>query len=169
MSRITETLQDIFEEIVIVTNTPEEFKKFDNYTIVTDQFINAGPLGGIHAALKASSKEALFVFAGDMPLLDKKYIIRQIDYYNSHKCDILVPRIKSYIEPLHAIYNLSLIKVLEEYLTRDHDNAVRAFFKVVNVRYMQLEDTEETKNAFMNVNSPDEISIIEKILLLIIR
>ena len=169
MSRITETLQDIFEEIVIVTNTPEEFKKFDNYTIVTDQFINAGPLGGIHAALKASSKEALFVFAGDMPLLDKKYIIRQIDYYNSHKCDILVPRIKSYIEPLHAIYNLSLIKVLEEYLTRDHDNAVRAFFKVVNVRYMQLEDTEETKNAFMNVNSPDDISIIEKILLLIIR
>lgn len=163
ISRIIDTISEIFGEIIIVTNTPEEFKELNNYKIVSDQFINVGPLGGIHAALKASSNEALFVFAGDMPLLDKKYIIRQIDFYNKCKCDILVPRINEYIEPLHSIYNISLIKTLEEYLTGEHDYAVRDFFKRMSVSYLHLEDSEETKNAFTNINSPSDISNVRKI------
>lgn len=164
MSRIIDTIKDIFDEIIIVTNTPEEFKEYINYKIVSDQILKAGPLGGIHAAIKTSSKEALFVFAGDMPLLDKKAIIRQIEFYNSHKCDILIPRINTYIEPLHAIYNISIIETLEDYLTGDHDYAVRKFYKRQNVRYMQLKGSEEISNAFININSPADIPIAEKIL-----
>ncbi|MDP3001830.1 MAG: molybdenum cofactor guanylyltransferase [Bacteroidales bacterium] len=164
MSRIIDTIKDIFDEIIIVTNTPEEFKEYINYQIVNDQILKAGPLGGIHAAIKTSSKEALFVFAGDMPLLDKKVIIRQIEFYKSHKCDILIPRINTYIEPLHAIYNISIIETLEDYLTGDHDYAVRKFYKRQNVRYMQLKGSEEINNAFININSPADIPIAEKIL-----
>lgn len=164
ISRIIDTIKDIFDEIIIVTNTPEEFKEYINYKIVSDQILKAGPLGGIHAAIKTSSKEALFVFAGDMPLLDKKVIIRQIEFYNSHKCDILIPRINTYIEPLHAIYNISIIETLEDYLTGDHDYAVRKFYKRQNVRYMQLKGSEEISNAFININSPADIPIAEKIL-----
>jgi molybdopterin-guanine dinucleotide biosynthesis protein A len=164
ISRIVDTLSDIFDEIIIVTNTPEEFTEYCNFKIVGDQFLRAGPLGGIHAAFKASSKEALFVVAGDMPLLDKKFIISQIDYYNRNMCDVLIPRINQNIEPLHAIYNISLIKTLEEYLSGDNDYAVRKFFKMVNVRYLQLEESEETKNAFTNINSPSDILMVEKIL-----
>jgi molybdenum cofactor guanylyltransferase len=164
ISRITDTLKDLFDEIIIVTNTPEKFEIPGNYKIVSDQFVKAGPLGGIHAALKVSTKEAVFVFAGDMPLINKKIIVRQIDYYNSHKCDILVPRVKSFIEPLHAIYSLSLFKILEKYLTGGRDKAVRSFFKVVDVKYMQLEDSEEVSNTFININYPDDIPIVEKIL-----
>ena len=164
ISRIIDTIKDIFDEIIIVTNTPEEFKEYINYKIVSDQILKAGPLGGIHAAIKTSSKEALFVFAGDMPLLDKKVIIRQIEFYNSHKCDILIPRINTYIEPLHAIYNISIIETLEDYLTGDHDYAVRKFYKRQNVRYIQLKGSEEISNAFININSPADIPIAEKIL-----
>ncbi|MBE3087211.1 MAG: molybdenum cofactor guanylyltransferase [Bacteroidetes bacterium] len=164
ISRIIDTIKDIFDEIIIVTNTPEEFKEYINYKIVSDQILKAGPLGGIHAAIKTSSKEALFVFAGDMPLLDKKVIIRQIEFYNSHKCDILIPRINTYIEPLHAIYNISIIETLEDYLTGDHDYAVRKFCKSQNVLYMQFEGSEEIRNAFTNINSPADIMIAENIL-----
>ena len=164
ISRIIDTIKDIFDEIIIVTNTPEEFKEYINYKIVSDQILKAGPLGGIHAAIKTSSKEALFVFAGDMPLLDKKVIIRQIEFYNSHKCDILIPRINTYIEPLHAIYNISIIETLEDYLTGNHDYVVRKFYKRQNVRYMQLKGSEEISNAFININSPADIPIAEKIL-----
>lgn len=162
--RIIETLNDIFEEIIIVTNTPEEFKEFTNCKLVRDHFIKTGPLGGIHAALKASSKGALFIFAGDMPLLDKKIIIKQLEFYNNQKCDILVPLLNNYIEPLHAIYNVSIVNTLEDYLTRDNNNAVREFLKKVNVCYQQLEDSEEAKNAFTNINFPSDISIVERIL-----
>jgi len=162
ISRINETINDFFDEIIIVTNTPHEFKEYTNCKIVNDQFLNVGPLGGIHAALKASAKDGLFVFAGDMPLLNKEIIIRQIEYYNIHTCDILIPRIGKYIEPLHAIYNSSITDTLEDYLGSDQNYSVREFFKKVNVGYLTFENTKEINNAFANVNSPDDISFISK-------
>lgn len=162
ISRIIDTIGEIFDEITIVTNAPEEFSEFSNYKIISDQFLNKGPLAGIHSALKVSEKEALFVFAGDMPLLDKEFIIKQIDYYNINKCEVLIPRVNKYIEPLHGIYKKTLFRVLEEYLIVNHDYAVREFLKKVNVRYLQLEESEKTRKAFMNINSPNDISLVEK-------
>ena len=164
ISRIIDTLSEVFSEIIIVTNTREEFQEFRNYKLAGDRFLNAGPLGGIHAALKTSSKEALFVFAGDMPLIDKGLIIRQIEFYYSIKCDILVPEIGNYSEPLHAIYNKSILNRLEEYLSTGNDYAVREFFRRVDVNYLKLEDSEKIKSAFTNINSPSDILLVEKIL-----
>jgi molybdopterin-guanine dinucleotide biosynthesis protein A len=48
ISRIVETIDDIFDEIIIVTNTPDEFKEYNSCKIIGDQFLNKGPLGGIH-------------------------------------------------------------------------------------------------------------------------
>jgi molybdopterin-guanine dinucleotide biosynthesis protein A len=163
--RITETIKDIFEEIIIVTNTTEEYKEYKNFKIVSDRFVGTGPLGGIHSALKASSKGAVFVFAGDMPLLNRKYIIRQIKFFCSNKCEILIPKIGQLIEPLHAIYDRSIIKALEEYLTSDHNNAVREFLKSQNVSYIQFKESEKTRLAFTNINSPSDVINIEKTLL----
>lgn len=164
ISRIVNTLKIIFNEIILVTNTPEEFKEYNYLKIVSDQILKVGPLGGIHAAFKVASTEALFVFAGDMPLLDSKLIMRQIGSYNLSACDILVPRINKYIEPLHAIYNISVIEILEKYLSGNNDYAVREFFKMVNVRYMDFEESEESRNAFTNINSPSDIPHVEKII-----
>jgi molybdopterin-guanine dinucleotide biosynthesis protein A len=157
ISRIIDTLTDIFDEIIIVTNTPEEYEEFKKHKIITDVFYKKGPLGGIHAALKASSKDAIFVFAGDMPFLNKGLIIKQIEYYRNHKYDILIPMINENIEPLHGIYDLSVNITLEEYLKADHNKAVREFFKLVKVGYIQFEDSEETRKAFTNINSPSDI------------
>lgn len=157
ISRIIDSLTDIFDEIIIVTNTPEEYEEFKKHKIITDVFDKKGPLGGIHAALKASSKDAIFVFAGDMPFLNKGLIIKQIEYYRNHKYDILIPMINENIEPLHGIYDLSVNITLEEYLKADHNKAVREFFKLVKVGYIQFEDSEETRKAFTNINSPSDI------------
>jgi len=164
ISRIIDTISEIFSEIIIVTNTADKFKEFNNFILTGDHFLNAGPLCGIHAALKISSKEAIFVFAGDMPLLNKELIIRQIEYYNNTKCDILVPEIAKYSEPLHAIYNISILKRLEEYLYGDHNFAVREFIRQVDSIYMQLENSENIRNAFTNINSPSDVLLVEKIL-----
>jgi molybdopterin-guanine dinucleotide biosynthesis protein A len=162
ISRIVEKISDVFDEIIIVTNTPEEFSEFRNFTIVSDYFERAGPLGGIHAALKVSSKEALFVFAGDMPFLDKDLINRQVEYFNSNPCEVLVPSVNQLIEPLHAIYSVSIIESVEKYLAGDNDYAIHKFLKLSEVRYMQLEDSKETCNAFININSPADVSNAEK-------
>ena len=65
IARTVKILHDIFDDIIIVTNTPEEFKGYSHFNLVPDEIKNVGPLGGIHAALKAAKNDAVFVFASD--------------------------------------------------------------------------------------------------------
>jgi molybdopterin-guanine dinucleotide biosynthesis protein A len=164
ISGIAELLSQIFPEIIIVTNTPAEFNEYCKFRIVSDQFKMAGPLGGIHAAMKASSGEAVFVVAGDMPLLNKKIIIRQAKYFQNVICDILVPSLNQKIEPLHAVYSLSILKKLEEHLSEGASYSLREFFKKTDIRYLEFDDVEETESAFTNINTPSDILLIEEIL-----
>jgi molybdopterin-guanine dinucleotide biosynthesis protein A len=167
IARIIDAISPIFSEIIIVTNTPEEFEEYCEFKIFSDHFKNAGPLAGIHAALKGSSKEAVFVFAGDMPLIDSQLVSLQIEHFKDAKCDILIPMIKEYIEPLHAIYNSSVLNLLEDYLEGDNDYAVREFVKLAEVEYMILEDTDKNRNSFTNINSPEDLLRVKRVLGLI--
>lgn len=156
ISGITEILNQIFPEIIIVTNSPEEFSEYLGHKITGDYFKKVGPLGGIHAAMKASSFDSVFIFAGDMPSLNKSLIIRQADYFMKNKCDALIPSVNQNIEPLHAIYSVSVINRLEEYLSSDSGYAVREFLTRIETRYQEFADSEETKIAFTNINTPSD-------------
>lgn len=163
ISRIIDTIGDVFDDIIIVTNTPDHFAEYNGCKIIGDKFLNKGPLGGIHSAMKETEKEALFVLACDMPLLNKEIIIRQIEFYNNNSCDVLIPQINKYIEPLHGIYKKSLTGILEEYLSGFNDYAIREFLKKVNVRYMQFEGSEKSGSAFTNINSPSDFDVVKKL------
>jgi molybdopterin-guanine dinucleotide biosynthesis protein A len=162
ISRIIDIIGDLFGEIIIVTNTPEEYNDYKSCRITGDHFLNKGPLSGIHSAMKESKMEALFVFAGDMPLLEKDYIISQAAYYRKSNCEIIIPQIDDNIEPLHGIYRNSLRSILEEYLKGDNDYAIREFFKVTEVCFMKIESTEKSRNAFSNINFPSDVTRVNK-------
>jgi len=153
ISRIISTIGNIFDEIIIVTNKPEEFQGFTEYKIVSDLYLNAGPLAGIHSALKSTSASTIFVFAGDMPFLDKKLIEDQIIEFNRFNFDILIPRIGNMIEPLHAIYSKRVLKKLECFLSEGKSRAVRDFITGLNVGYFQIPETKKNRTAFTNINS----------------
>jgi molybdopterin-guanine dinucleotide biosynthesis protein A len=156
IDRIINTLTRIFDEIIIVTNTPGEIEQPSGFKITSDHFLNVGPLGGIHAAMKASSKEAVFIFAGDMPYLDKELIIKQIEFFYSNTAEAVLPVIKNYIEPLHGIYRNLLSERLDVYLSSQKEYAVRDFLKNVDVRYLELKGSKEIIKAFTNINTPGE-------------
>ena len=160
ISRIIGNINDFFEEIIIVTNTPSEFPEFVNCKIAVDQYLKAGPLGGIHAALKSSKQDAIFVFAGDMPFLKKEIIAEQINQFRLMEYDILIPKIGRFIEPLHSIYRISVLSDLERFITREKKRSVRDFISEMNVGYMQIQESEENKRAFTNINYPSDIAQI---------
>jgi len=164
ISRIIGTFDDIFDKILIVTNTPDEYIEYRNNRIVEDQFLFKGPLGGIHAALSKSETDEIFVVAGDMPLLDKELILKQIDFFYKNKCDILIPVFNDFIEPLHGIYCRSILTRLEEYLRDENDYSMREFFTKCNVLYFQTEETDKYRRAFTNINSPLDVEAVERLL-----
>lgn len=162
MSRMIVVMEEIFDEIIIVTNTPEEYKEFKKQKIAGDQILRAGPLGGIHAAMETSSKDAVFVFAGDMPFISKEIITDQIIQYTNGEFEAMVPIINAFIEPLHAIYNNSSFGLLDDLLRSTDNYAVRDFLNNIKTHYMPLEDSDETRLAFTNINTPHDLFKIGK-------
>jgi molybdenum cofactor guanylyltransferase len=160
ISRIILTIDGLFDEKIIVTNNPEEYQGFPQCKIIKDHYLKAGPLGGIHAALKATSAEACFVFAGDMPFLDKKIIEDQIDEFRRSDYDVLIPEVGKLIEPLHAIYRKSVLEDLERFLSQGKSRAVRNFLFELNFGYFQIPETEASRIAFTNINSPSDIATL---------
>jgi molybdopterin-guanine dinucleotide biosynthesis protein A len=162
MSRMVSLISEIFEEIIIVTNTPDEFQAFKQFKIVSDQFLKVGPLGGIHAAIKNSSKDSVFIFAGDMPFIDKELIVNEVRYFNKDSTDAVIPELNNKFEPLHAIYNCSVFEKLDNYLSFHNKYAIRDFLEIINVRYMKLPDSEKIRRAFININTPGEAEKAKK-------
>jgi molybdenum cofactor guanylyltransferase len=160
LSGIIEKISDYVEEIIVVTNSPQEFNHYRGITLVGDVFANAGPLGGIHAGMNSSAKEAVFVLAGDMPLLNTTIIDKQIKLWKNSHCDILVPRVGINFEPLHAIYSKSVFNLLTEYLSGENNHAVRNFYNIAGADYFDLEDTEDIRRAFTNINYPADLEKI---------
>jgi len=161
IARTVKILHDIFDDIVIVTNTPDEFKGFNSFTVVPDEIKNVGPLGGIQAALKAAKNDAVFVFASDMPCISSELVRNHIDFYNRRRCDAAIPRIKDFKEPLHAIYHKRIESQLTEFLSGANKYSIENFIKDLNVRYHNLDDLENNRKAFVNINTPQDLSCLE--------
>jgi molybdenum cofactor guanylyltransferase len=157
ISRIITVIRDIFEEIIIVTNNPSEFSDFSYCKIVKDEIQNKGPLGGIHAALRASSNDAVFIIAGDMPFPDRNVILRIIEAYKRSDSNVIIPKVGEYTEPLHSIYRKSITEHLGTYLRSGKSCAVRDYAELINAEFLRFENTEIIKRAFKNINSPSDI------------
>ncbi len=156
IDRILKVLSGIFDEIILVTNTPEEFDDFQGI-ITSDSFQNMGPLGGIHAAMLKSTKEALFVVAGDMPFLNRALILSEIESFERSGADMIIPVVKNNIEPLHGIYRNDLVEKLGEWLASDNNPEVRKFIETANAAFFPVIRSESSDKAFTNINSPGDI------------
>ena len=125
--RTLRLFKKIFDEIIIVTNCPQDFASYKkDVTLVTDTIKGIGPLGGIHAALSVTSKKAVFFVACDMPFLHNALIRRQIKCFNKVECDCLLPRVGSFIESLHAIYKKPLKENINNFVKDNNDYSIRS-------------------------------------------
>jgi molybdopterin-guanine dinucleotide biosynthesis protein A len=159
--RMLDVIRDIFNEIIIVSNSPDRFKDIEKCRIVGDIYPGSGPLGGIHAAMKASENEALFVFAGDMPFLDRNLIISQIEKFRNSDALAMVPVLNNLGEPLHAIYKISLTDEIEKILDGSRKPAVKDFLDKIVAGYMELPASAQILRAFSNINTPSDLERAE--------
>jgi molybdopterin-guanine dinucleotide biosynthesis protein A len=110
---ILRLMEPFFEEIILSTNDPEEYK-FLGLKSVEDVYRNSGPLAGIHSALKNSATEKNFVISCDVPLMSAEMIEYFLNYESGS--DILISRAAGYLQPLVGIYNKKLLPLIENIL-----------------------------------------------------
>lgn len=155
VEHVINVLKGIFESVIIVTNTPQAYARYDA-SVVTDAIDKRGPLTGIYSGLLASKDEYNFVAACDMPFLNSGligYMAKESGGY-----DVVVPEIEGKVEPLHAVYNKRLYSLIESHIRND-SRQIQKIFEAVRVRRITEEEIDRfdpSRRSFINLNTPEE-------------
>ncbi|MCM2359711.1 MAG: formate dehydrogenase accessory sulfurtransferase FdhD [Geobacteraceae bacterium] len=152
---IYRTLAELFEEVIVVTNTPEHYQ-FLPCRKVPDIYPGKGVVAGIHAGLSQSSEPAVFVVGCDMPQLQGK-LIRHLTTL-AEGVDVVMPLSPGGYEPLHAVYGKGCLPALEELLQKG-DQRVLSLLPRVRVREVPAGEVarfDEGFDSFANINTPDD-------------
>jgi FdhD protein len=148
-------LSEIFSEVIVVTNTPEQYR-FLSCRKVPDLFLGMGALAGIHAGLAQSSHPAVFTVACDMPHLNHT-LIRHI-VGRGADCDLVLPRSAFGYEPLHALYREACLSVMEACLQRGERRIVSILphLRVREIEAAEVACLDPGFSSFSNINTPQE-------------
>lgn len=155
VERAFRRMSELFDEVLLVTNTPENYE-FIPCRKIADIYAGCGPLGGIHAALSACVTARVFVVACDMPALNRE-LIRELCTIDRNG-DVVIPETPGGLEPLHAVYARSCLPKMETMLQAG-ERRIRSFFDLAQVRQVPrdrvaLLDPEFT--SFHNINTPED-------------
>ncbi len=153
--RTHELLQRCFPQVVVVSNRPEKYARF-NVEVTRDEFPGCGPLAGMHAGLRLVRYPYAFVVACDMPFLRVEPIAYLVGCVDDQEA--IVPWWDGDIEPLHALYASRLRPRMEQAL-RDGTHSIREFLPSVGAQYIAeavMRRVQGADESFRNVNTPAE-------------
>jgi molybdopterin-guanine dinucleotide biosynthesis protein A len=159
IERVADVLGSLFHRVVLVTNSPDEYKHL-HLPMFEDLVKDLGPLGGILTGLSVITEEAGFLVACDMPFLNPaliRYIIRIRGRFH-----VVVPRIRGDLETLHALYSRECLPALWKFVHAGEYQVFR-FFKEVAVRYVEeneIRSHDPELRSFININRPEDLMTI---------
>ena len=87
--------------------------------VVEDEFPNCGPLGGIHAALRASQSELNLVLAVDLPFVEVGFLRYLLTEAQASKAMVTVPHAGGGWQPLCAVYRREFADAAEQSLRQE--------------------------------------------------
>ncbi len=155
IDHIYRKLATLFDEVVIVTNSPGLYQDIPCRK-VPDIYYAKGSLAGIHSGLCHARHEKIFVVACDMPFLSAD-IIHGI-CARAERGEVVIPQSPRGLEPLHALYHKSCIPAIEEILDSGRRRIVH-FFPAVRVEELPIGDLtglDPEGQSFRNINTPEE-------------
>jgi molybdopterin-guanine dinucleotide biosynthesis protein A len=161
ITRVHSIFLKMFEEVIIVTNEKELYKKLDA-RICNDLFPEGGVLGGIYTGLFFSSFLYSFCAACDMPFMKEpviEYLIKNIEGY-----DVIVPRTEDGLQPLHAVYSKNCLEPIRKTIEEKKHRVVE-FYSMVRTRVVEEREfisLDPLRESFINVNTPEELRSIRQ-------
>ncbi len=169
---IIDSLYQLFDDIVIVTNDPERYKFYDpcgKIKITQDKFshLKKSSLRGIYAGLEEINYQYGFVFAGDMPFISYelvKAMLYQLHDNRKKTWDVVIPVIGEHFEPLFALYHKNCLQVMKHNLLSEQYKIIDAldYYRVLKVSEQFCEFYDPTLMSFFNVNTPEQLQKAQK-------
>ncbi len=127
--------------------------------VYSDLIKGKGPLGGIHAALKTSTRERLMVLPTDMPYLQVNTLKFFLNRVNTKAYDFAYLKAGDKVQPLISIYKNTqeLIKVVEYLFSGGKSSAVMTLLRRVKAEEIPLSIEDRDAAEFHNINFPGDL------------
>jgi molybdopterin-guanine dinucleotide biosynthesis protein A len=162
LARALELAQSVTADVQIVG----EAAKFGEFApVVEDVFRGCGPLGGIHAALRASGAELNVVLAVDMPFVSPKLLRYLIEQARRSAAPVTVARCGGGWQPLCAVYRRAFADAAEIAL-RGGRYKIDVLFdpgKTQAIGEEGLNAAGLSAEMFRNLNTPEELRETNKV------
>jgi len=158
---IYHTLSGLFAEVLLVTNSPEQYA-FLNCRTVADRYAGMGALAGLHAGLHGSRSSHIFAVACDMPYLNET-LIRAL-LARRHLAEVVIPESANGLEPLHAVYGKGCLPAMEQSLGTGKRRIV-SFFPRIRVQTFTSDLVANIVgdfSSFSNINTPADYFELRK-------
>jgi len=163
---VANKMKSVFSKVLISANNSEDYN-FLNLSIIQDEFVNRGPLAGIHAALKSSETESNFIISCDMPLIPSD-LIEHIINYKTDK-EIVLPSADGKIQQLCGVYSKSVItEIVKIFVQSENDKNIKgSVYELIDRVPTEFTDVDNqsfyNENIFHNMNLPDDYEYIKNI------
>lgn len=156
IERITDLMQSIFNDVIIITNSPKEYL-FLQIPMYEDIYKWRGPLAGIHSGLTHSSTEVNFIISCDVPLMSKEMIEFIVEYKSDRP--IKFCKAAGYHQPLAGIYKSEIVQEIEDVICIDQvsDKSFHQFLKIVDAEIIHPENLSfYNDEIFFNMNKKED-------------
>lgn len=154
--RLVNIVRGAVEDVSIVGSR----NNFPGYpSVVEDIYKEAGPLGGIHAALSFSQHEWNLVLAVDQPFMSPAFLRYLLAAAQKSRALVTVPRFDDVFQSLCAVYRLGFQEIADRALQAGH-NRIDKLFMEQELRIIDLPEITKAGFAiriFTNLNTPQEL------------
>jgi len=159
IERVVKRVQKISDEILVTTNTPENYR-FLNLPTFSDIIPGKGALGGLLTALTVASHPLVCVVACDMAFVNADLLVAERDLIVSTNSDIVIPDTGKGLEPFHAIYRRTTCLPEIEISLHNGLWRVDAWFERVKLLRFKREQIilyDPKMLCFFNINTPEDL------------
>jgi len=161
LDRVSRVMNSLFEEVLVVTSREDYDCSHLPVRLVTDKVPQKGSLGGLYTGLIEAENTVVFVVACDMPFVKKECISRICVF--SDIADVMVVKLSSGIQPLHACYSKRCVPIIENMIQKDDLKIQNVFLhsslKVEIIDECVFDDIDSYRRSFMNINNPADLEL----------
>lgn len=156
---LLERQADKFQELGIrdIMLSGENCPPLPGARVIPDEYAGKGPLGGLHACLRAAKNPACLVVSVDTPLIPAEVLARLC---RAHTGGVTVLRHSGREEPLLGVYDCCIADAIAA-LIENGRYAVRNLREVVPWHYFDYSGPEEP---LMNCNTPEEFEAVKRLI-----
>ncbi len=165
IEHVIHRIEPIADELLIITNTPDEYKHLGIETRA-DIIPNSGTLGGIHSALTYATNDAVICVGCDIPFIDTNLLLYLISVLGKH--DAVIPYTCSEkgqmtLQTLCAVYSKRCLPIIEKML-KDAEYRVHALKWHGDINLIRPETWKKIDpdgHSFLNINTPADFEVAQ--------